>query len=147
MTNQRFTETLSTGIVTDNFTGKEYKCEMRIDDDLLKLLNELHEENENVKDANAQCCIDYSAMRRDVLRYKEENEQLKQRNDRLEEKIQRERRVSAKQHLKWSKEAEMKIKELSEENEQLKTLNIPLGEVEEMVVDYKKRVVRVYYND
>ena len=42
---ERFTETLSTGIVTDNVTGKEYRCEMRIDDDLLKLLNELHEEN------------------------------------------------------------------------------------------------------
>ena len=50
----------------------------------------------------------------------DENEQLKQRNKRLEEKIQRERRVSAKQHLKWGKEAETKIKELSEENEQLK---------------------------
>lgn len=46
MINQRFTETLSTGIVTDNMTGKEYKCEMRIDDDLLKLLNELHWERE-----------------------------------------------------------------------------------------------------
>ena len=45
----RFTETLSTGIVTDNITGKEYKCEMRIDDDLLKLLNELHEENQQLK--------------------------------------------------------------------------------------------------
>ena len=50
----------------------------------------------------------------------EENEQLNQQNKRLEEKIQRERRVSAKQHLKWSKEAETKIKELSEESEQLK---------------------------
>ena len=45
MTNKRFTETLSTGIVTDNVTGKEYNCEMRIDDKLLELLNELHEEN------------------------------------------------------------------------------------------------------
>lgn len=52
--------------------------------------------------------------------YRKENEQLKQRNKRLEEKIQRERRVSAKQHLKWSKEAETKIKELSKENERLK---------------------------
>ena len=49
-----------------------------------------------------------------------ENELLHLRNNRLEEKIQRERRASAKQHLKWSKEAETKIKKLSEENEQLK---------------------------
>lgn len=38
----RFVETLSTGIVTDTLTGKEYKCEMRIDDGLLELLNELN---------------------------------------------------------------------------------------------------------
>ena len=30
---------------------------------------ELEEENESLKDVNAQCCNDYSAMRRDVLRY------------------------------------------------------------------------------
>lgn len=46
MTEKRFVETISTGIVTDTITGKEYKCEMRIDDDLLELLNELHEENQ-----------------------------------------------------------------------------------------------------
>ena len=39
------------------------------------------------------------------------------------------------------------LNELYEENEQLKTLNIPLDEVEEIVVDYKKRVKSVYYND
>lgn len=49
MTAKRFTETLSTGIVTDHITGKEYKCEMRIDDDLLTLLNELHEENQKLQ--------------------------------------------------------------------------------------------------
>lgn len=49
MTAKRFTETVSTGIVTDHVTGKEYNCEMRIDDKLLELLNELHEENEQLK--------------------------------------------------------------------------------------------------
>lgn len=49
MTAKRFTETLSTGIVTDHVTGKEYNCEMRIDDKLLELLNELHEENQYFK--------------------------------------------------------------------------------------------------
>lgn len=49
MTAKRFTETLSTGIVTDHVTGKEYNCEMRIDDKLLELLNRLHEENERLK--------------------------------------------------------------------------------------------------
>ena len=49
MTAKRFTETLSTGIVTDHVTGKEYNCEMRIDDKLLELLNELSEENERLR--------------------------------------------------------------------------------------------------
>lgn len=48
MTAKRFTETVSTGIVTDNLTGKEYKCEMRIDDELLELLNALHEKNQQL---------------------------------------------------------------------------------------------------
>ena len=45
--------------------------------EMIDLLNGLHEENENLQDVNVQCCNDYSAMRRDVLQYKEENEQLK----------------------------------------------------------------------
>ena len=82
-------------------------------DDIVKLLNELHEENEQLRH-------DATILIQSNQDYRKENEQLKQRNKKLEEKIQRERRVSAKQHLKWSKEAETKIKELSEENEQLK---------------------------
>lgn len=39
------------------------------------------------------------------------------------------------------------VVDLLNENEQLKTLNIPLDEVKEIVLDYKKRVERVYYND
>jgi len=49
MTEKRFTETVSTGIVTDNVTKKEYNCEMRIDDDLLDLINALDEENTHLK--------------------------------------------------------------------------------------------------
>lgn len=49
MNEKRFIETVSTGIVTDNVTGKEYNCEMRIDDELLELLNELSEENERLR--------------------------------------------------------------------------------------------------
>ena len=49
MTDKRFIETLSTGIVTDTVTSKEYNCDMRIDDELLDLLNELYEENQQLK--------------------------------------------------------------------------------------------------
>lgn len=47
---------------------------------------------------------------------------LQQRNKRFEEKIQRERTSFRKTHERWSKEAENKIKELSEENEQCKMM-------------------------
>ena len=36
---------------------------------------------------------------------------------------------------------------LVEENEQLKSLNIPIEEIKETIVDYKGRIVGVYYND
>ena len=47
MIQKRFTEIVSTQKVIDNLTNNEYHC--LIDDDLLKLLNELHEENEQLK--------------------------------------------------------------------------------------------------
>ena len=46
---ERFTETVATGIVTDALTGKEYNCEMRIDDDFLNLVNTIADENELLK--------------------------------------------------------------------------------------------------
>lgn len=48
-------------------------------DKIVERFNALHEEIEQLKDVNTQCCNDYSAMRRDVLQYKKENKQLKQR--------------------------------------------------------------------
>ena len=45
MTEKRFKETISTGIVTDIITGKEYNCEYRINDELLELINKIAEEN------------------------------------------------------------------------------------------------------
>ena len=46
---ERFTETISTGIIKDNQTGIEYSCEMRIDDDFLNLVNAIADENEQLK--------------------------------------------------------------------------------------------------
>ena len=46
--------------------------------------------------------------------------ELHSRNKRLEKKIQRERTSFRKTHERWGKEAEDKIKELSEENERLR---------------------------
>lgn len=49
MTEKRFKETVSTGIVTDTITGKEYKCDYRINDELLELINKMEEENKELK--------------------------------------------------------------------------------------------------
>ena len=66
MTKKRFTETLSTGIVTDNITGKEYLCEMRIDDDLLKLLNDLNDENTELKKQLTSIKIDEHVLKQEL---------------------------------------------------------------------------------
>lgn len=78
MTEKRFVETLSTGIVTDNVTGKEYLCEMRIDDELLELLNELDKENQDL--ATKKEDAEY-----ELLHLKEKYEELLEENERLKE--------------------------------------------------------------
>lgn len=55
MSEKRFQETISTGIVIDTKTGIEYNCEMRIDDKFLNLVNELVEENEQLKQQQFIC--------------------------------------------------------------------------------------------
>jgi len=50
MIEKRFKETVSTGIITDTITGKEYNCEYRIDDELLELINKIAEENMMLKE-------------------------------------------------------------------------------------------------
>lgn len=69
MTAKRFTETLSTGIITDHVTGKEYKCEMRIDDKLLELLNELHKENQRLKDQYERKDRQLKRTKKDIQKY------------------------------------------------------------------------------
>ena len=49
---KRFTETVSTGDVHDILTGKSYRCEYRIDDEFLELVNNIAEENEQLKCEN-----------------------------------------------------------------------------------------------
>lgn len=60
------------------------------------------------------------ALHHETIDYKVQIEQKQVRIDFLERKIQREINATTKQYEKWEKEAETKIKELSEENEQLK---------------------------
>ena len=48
----RFKEIVSTGVVIDIVTGEEYNCEMRISDNLLRLMNDLDKENALLKEEN-----------------------------------------------------------------------------------------------
>lgn len=50
--NKRFVETISTGIITDTVTGKEYNCEYRVSDEFLELINTIADENEQLKEEN-----------------------------------------------------------------------------------------------
>ena len=90
MTDKRFKETISTGIVTDTITGKEYNCEMRIDDKLLELLNELSEENQYLKSLkwNQDCINEISIGIQQRQSLEEENEQLKQTIAETEKMVQ-----------------------------------------------------------
>ena len=74
MTEKRFTEIVSTQKVIDNQTGKEYNC--LIDDDLLKLLNELHEGNEQLKQENNLKGDFREFITKDIQKTKEENQRL-----------------------------------------------------------------------
>ena len=73
---ERFTETISTGIVTDNKTGIEYICEMRIDYDFLNLVNTVAEENEELKKEVKQ-------LKNKIKTYNNTHELLKETIDRL----------------------------------------------------------------
>jgi chromosome segregation ATPase len=97
---KRYLRVLLTGDIKDTVTG-----ELIRGSGIGDLLNELHEQLETCKDANTRCCNEYSAMRRDVLRYKEENEQLKH-------KLQQ-------QEMEYATD----LHRLAEENEQLRTKN------------------------
>ena len=39
------------------------------------------------------------------------------------------------------------LNHLHEENKQLKKLNIPIDEIKDTVIDYRGRIIGVYYND
>lgn len=111
MTEKRFyIDTIDGGesVLADN--GKELSL-----NETCNLLNELHEENQYLKSLkwNQDCIneISIGIQQRQIL--ERENEYLKR-------KIQRERNVFMKTQERWSNEAEHKIKELTEENEQLK---------------------------
>lgn len=131
--------------IADNLTRQNYNA---YDDynamQLCDLLNELSDENEQLKsfveyekrqhkhwkrecleniEEIAQLKREIVQLKSDVESLEKENEQLKSRVEYLERKIQRERNATTKQHLKWSKEAEEQIQILAKENEQLKQEN------------------------
>ena len=97
MSEKRFT-TKNGVFYTDNLTGWEFQSYGEV----VKLMNELADENEQLK------------------------EEIKDYNDvlaRLEEKLQRERKSTQQQHQKWSTQAEQQIQQLKDIIDQLRTDN------------------------
>lgn len=88
-------------------------------------------------------CNKIGMSRNDVVEllniYKKENEQLKKELHIYDEC----ETISIENSLQLSDE----ILELKKENEQFKKLNIPIEEIKEIVMDYKGRIIGVYYND
>ena len=87
MSNKRFKETISTGIVTDTLTEKEYNCEMRIDDDFLELVNNISSENEQLKKQINDITINYTENRiefdKDELYVRDNNIEIDLKNKNL----------------------------------------------------------------
>ena len=87
MSNKRFKETISTGIVTDTLTEKEYNCEMRIDDDFLELVNTISAENEQLKEQINDITIKYTENRiefdKDELYVRDNNIEIDLKNKNL----------------------------------------------------------------
>lgn len=85
MTEKRFIETISTGIVHDNQTGKKYNCEYRINDEFLELINTLAEENQLLiedTEKHRKLAIQFDNRNKELVSenalLEKENEQLKQ---------------------------------------------------------------------
>ena len=74
---KRFTETVSTGDVRDNLTGKEYRCEYRIDEEFLELVNDIAEESKQLKQFKEQNIQEYLKLKNICNNCKKENKQLK----------------------------------------------------------------------
>ncbi len=49
--------------------------------DVVDLLNEQHEQIEDLKDANVRCCNEYSYFHKRMMQVEKENEQLKKENE------------------------------------------------------------------
>ena len=55
-------------------------------DRIVDLLNEQHEQIEDLKDINIRCCNEYNYFHKRMIQLEKENEQLKQRNEFLKKR-------------------------------------------------------------
>lgn len=115
MTEKRFKEIISTQKVIDNKTGKEYDC--LLDNDLFELINEIAEENEQLKNE----VYDWKASAEDYLKLgkslKEENEQLKAKNNAYLQDIEvfKEENTTLKLENEWLKKENQELHKLNQE--------------------------------
>lgn len=66
-----------------NAKGTSQLLEKEDYDIIVDLLNEQHEQIEDLKDVNVRCCNEYSYFHKRMMELEKENEQLKQSNERI----------------------------------------------------------------
>ena len=69
-----------------NAKGVSQLIEREDYDRIVDLLNEQHEQIENLKDANVRCCNEYSYFHKRMMQVEKENEKLKQQNEFLKKR-------------------------------------------------------------
>lgn len=69
----------------------------------------------------------------------EDNLKLEKENKELKEKYDAQRHLFGQLNSDYNN--------LREENKELKQLNIPIEEIEETVIDYRGRIIAIYYEE
>lgn len=95
--------------------------------DVVDLLNEQHEQIEDLKDANVRCCNEYSYFHERMMQVEKENEQLKQFKEKVFTLIDKEI-ARNEEAIEWGKETGADSGAMGFYNHMLKRLKKELSE-------------------
>lgn len=95
--------------------------------DVVDLLNEQHEQIEDLKDANVRCCNEYSYFHKRMMQVEKENEQLNQFKEKVFTWINKEI-ARNEEAIEWGKETDADSGAIGFYNHMLKRLKKELKE-------------------
>lgn len=95
--------------------------------DVVDLLNEQHEQIEDLKDANVRCCNEYSYFHKRMMQVEKENEQLKQFKEKVFTLIDKEI-AQNEEAIEWGKETGADNGSIGYYNQMLNRLKKELSE-------------------